>query len=210
MKIFGYGSLMHVQSTLRTMPHATNFQPAILSGYKRCFSLVSIWGLRNRISFLETKELAALCIVPSKYHSVNGIVFDIPEDQFPAYLEREHRYYCIDVTVEISIRGHEPQLVSAKTVVPYKSNEDYFVAKYSSQEEWQEKIAQYYDGSLFERTDIFPMRSYLADCLVAANVLGSDAWLHNFYDECFLSDGKTTIRSYIADHPDRFPGHSLL
>jgi len=222
-RLFGYGSLMDKTSCLRTMPHSTNFQPAVLFGYKRVFSLVSVWGLRTGIASEESKELAAVSIEPSPLHCVKGVVFDIPDENFPSYLDREHRYYCIDVNVSLkqpSTAGVEAKenvaiavapstvTVAAKTVVLYKTNEEYYDAKYKSEEEWHERVGQYYQGALFSRRDILPMRRYLTDCLDAASALGGTEWVENFYDECFLSDGTTSIRSYLSAHPDRFPLHS--
>ena len=100
--IFGYGSLMNIQSKLRTMPSATQFRPATLPDYQRVFSLVSISSIRNGLANFETNEIAALAICPiirstpsdsaSSKHCVHGILFDIPEDELEAYFDREHRY----------------------------------------------------------------------------------------------------------------------
>ena len=61
--IFGYGSLLDVESALSTMPSLTNHRLATLKHYRRSFNLVSIGSIRKGIANGEG-ETAALCIRP--------------------------------------------------------------------------------------------------------------------------------------------------
>ena len=70
--IFGYGSLMDIESAQRTMPSAANLRFAVLSGFRRHFNLnARIYG---------TKETAMLSIAATADDSdeVYGVLFDIP------------------------------------------------------------------------------------------------------------------------------------
>ena len=215
VKVFGYGSLMSFSSALSTCPSVSDFAPAVLLGYRRRFSLVSISGLRTGGADLDTLEMAALGIEPSHaqpYAQVNGCSFDIAEGDLASYLEREARYELVRVTIDVNGSLH-PSVV---TVVPFATNEAYITAKFDPAsgdpaQRWHERVGQYYTGSLFERTDILPMRGYLRDCLSSALALGGATWLDNFLDQCVCADGVTTMRQYIEKHPDRvsLPPHTL-
>ena len=226
--IFGYGSLMSIASTLRTMPNAHSFRPAVLDGYGRIFSLVSISGCRSGAANWETKEVGALAIrscgssSPSSTRGssgskVYGCVFDIPEGELASYLEREHRYKPIQVDAwvhetavdgGVSLAAGSMKKVPCWTVVE-QSDEEY--AATMSAEEWQERVGQYYNtGPLWGRKDVLPMRDYLASCVHAAWELGGELWLKNLLDEATLADGNTSIRSYVRQHPGRFADLSPL
>ena len=101
-------------------------------------------------------------------------------------------------------------------------------------QEKYERIEQYYNGSLWSRTDIVPLRQYLVNCVIAANAIDElletcqnkdkdkedvkisnietsntaarqRIVLKNLMDECFLADGSTTIRQYMKNNAERFP-----
>ena len=71
-------------------------------------------------------------------------------------------------------------------------------------EEWEERIGQYYSGTLWGRTEIKPMRKYLTSCVSSALMLGGQIWLDSMLDS-YLADG-TTVREYVRAHPERFTG----
>jgi cation transport regulator ChaC len=208
--IFGYGSLMNQQSTINTMPSARNSRKAILADYVRVFSLVSISGIRTKTSNLETKEMAALAIRPKTGSQVYGCVFDIPEDEFAHYLEREHRYKAIEVEVTAFLQDDPTttHMQSCWTVIE-QSNAEY-MAKLNGPEEWESRIGQYYEGSLWERRDILPMKHYLIACIQASYHLGGEAWLQNFMKEGFIADGATSMEDYVRHRPDIQSEASLL
>ena len=74
--------------------------------------------------------------------------------------------------------------------------------------EYEERVGQYYQGYLWSRTDILPLRTYTTNVIIAAYELGGSRWLNNFVDETFLSDGRTTIRDYYKSHPERLSTHA--
>ena len=135
-------------------------------------------------------------------------MFDIPIDELASYLEREHRYKAMRVDAwahEAAVEGaaaRSPKAVPCWTVVE-QTDEEY--AATMGAEEWQERIGQYYDtGPVWGRPDIRPMRSYLSSCIQAAWKLGGEEWLKSMLDDTILTDGSTSIRSYVEQHPDRF------
>lgn len=178
--IFGYGSLMTYQSVLMTMPHALNHRFATLYDYERVFDLVSISGIRTQKANLDTLEMAALSIRPQKHARVHGVCFDIPEEELAAYKEREHRYVVKEVLVEedLSVSDSNAEkrdnndksttMTTAYTVVQ-NTDENYFREMPPSEK--YERVEQYYDSSLWSRTDIFPLRQYLINCVIAANAI---------------------------------------
>ena len=91
---------MDIRSAQATMPSARNFRPAVLSNYQRVFSLVSIAGIRSGSSRRDTLEMAALAIRPRAGACVKGVAFDIPDGEFDAYKEREHRYHAVQVMAD--------------------------------------------------------------------------------------------------------------
>lgn len=208
--IFGYGSLMDTRSAQATMPNARNFRPAVLFNYQRVFSLVSIAAIRNGNSRRDTLEMAALAIRPHAGACVKGVAFDIPGGEFEAYKEREHRYHAMQVMADelppAAVDGAPGSKVTCWTVV--EQTDDAYRAKMTGGDaEWQQRVGQYYnDGPLWGRDDIFPLRGYLADVVLAAHSCGDASWLVNLLDGCLLADGVTTVREYLtAVGQERFP-----
>ena len=234
---------MTYQSVLMTMPHALNHRFATLYDYERVFDLVSISGIRTQKANLDTLEMAALSIHPQPHAKVHGVCFDIPEEELDAYKEREHRYIVKEVLVEEDLNVSDSNterkdtndksttMTTAYTVVQ-NTDENYF--REMPLQEKYERIEQYYNGSLWSRTDIVPLRQYLVNCVIAANAIDelletcqnkdkdkedvkiSDIEtsntaarqcivLKNLMDECFLADGSTTIRQYMKNNAERFP-----
>lgn len=191
ISIFGYGSLMDIDSAHLTMPSAKNFRKGILHNYVRSYNLVSISGIKKGIANIETKELNALSVKKQEGVDVMGILFDIPEDELPAYLIREHRYVFKEENVE---EVDKNTVVTAWTVV--ESNDADYKLKCGAAD-YNERVHQYYDGSLWHRIDTFPMTEYMINVLLASFKLGKKLWLQNYLHHTLLSDGCTTLVQYI-------------
>ena len=201
--IFGYGSLMSAQSAAKTMDVA-NLRAGILFDYRRTSNLVSISSIKAGTADLETLECAALSIAPSSSSSgkdsVCGCLFEITEKDLGPYIEREHRYAVEEVDVyDITSKNTRKALtVVARTDEAYRAIMD--------DREYYQRVGQYYDGSLWGRTDVLPLRTYTNNAILAAQELGGNAWVENFLDQTFLGDGSTTIREYYEQYPERmFP-----
>ena len=171
---------------------------------------MSISGIRNGLVNLETNEMAALAIRKSSdTTTVLGTVFDIPESELPAYLEREHRYKPLLVEVTIDIDKATPaedvpssfsSVRSAWTVVE-QTDEEYRATM--SVEEYTERVSQHYDGMLWGRPDIFPMRKYSNEVIAAAHKLGGATWVENLILCTMLSDRNTRLVDYYRLFRDR-------
>ena len=204
------GSLMSVTSSLRTMPSATCFRPAILYDYERIFNLVSVSGIRTGLANWNTMEVSALAIRPCIGSLVRGVCFEIPENELASYFDREHRYLAKRVCVSIDDNLEQldgssmsPQFVSKSCWTVIEQTDETYRASMDATE-WHERVGQYYDGVLWGRDGVLPMREYLRMCLNAAWELGGRLWLHNMLDEARLGDGSTTIRDYVLQHSERF------
>jgi hypothetical protein len=198
--IFGYGSLMNFQSTLRTMPSARNFRPG----------RVSISGIRNGNVNLDTNEIAALAItdIESSATYVNGILFEIPVDELDAYFEREHRYKRVQIVAEDLSNTDSPKSCSCWTVVE-QTDEEYLASMGHSKDEWYERVGRYYAGRLWGRRDVFPMRDYLIEFIRSGVLLGGEAWITNILDDTVIADRTTSIREYILSNESIFPKEIL-
>ena len=199
--IFGYGSLMSTTSAKRTMPSATNFRPGILSDFSRSYNLVSISGIRSGTANLATNEVAALSIAASFKHRVCGVLFEIPLEDLSPYLEREHRYKAMQVPV---LDCDTDCIVTAWTVLE-QTDEEYRDSMKGGADEWESRVGQYYSGQLWGRHDIFPMRKYMVNALMAAFELGGLEWLDNMLDHTTtrgMDNRKCTLREYLIARLD--------
>eukprot|EP01095_Lingulamoeba_sp_RSL-Kostka_P005228 TRINITY_DN16566_c0_g1_i1.p1 TRINITY_DN16566_c0_g1~~TRINITY_DN16566_c0_g1_i1.p1 ORF type:complete len:269 (+),score=62.68 TRINITY_DN16566_c0_g1_i1:39-845(+) len=231
--IIGYGSLLSLKSAKRTCKSISNFRSGEVIGYERCFNLVSIWGIKNNISDLETNEIAAVStrqIEESNNDKKRMFVsiFDINKNELEYYLERESRYeFDIVDVVDLSQpllddnndneeTNNERRYKIIKALICVQSNDErykenkFMIDNVFQSDEYYEKIGQYYDGKLWKlndeeiEEDIYPMRGYLNLCLNAAYELGSEKGLNNFLDTSFLNrKSKTSIREYLEEFPER-------
>lgn len=107
--IFGYGSLLQLESLKATVPSARNLRPVYIKGFRREFTL---W---DSIGWTETNlDLAGIpfcgvdvCPVNDKNSLVNGVVFEVSEADLPALLEREKEYELVEVTA-YDFTTHKP------------------------------------------------------------------------------------------------------
>eukprot|EP01041_Mallomonas_annulata_P004310 gene4310-8570_t len=194
--IFGYGSLMDYTSVKSTLPSASNFRKGKLLNFTRFYSLVSVSGIINGFANWETMEVAALAVKPSPGGVVLGCLFDIPETELIPYLEREHRYKPIQICVEVDTASNS----NAWTVIE-QSDEEY--KNTMTQDQYNQRVGRYYDGQLWGRRDILPLRNYMLTVITAAKFLGGDEYLDNMLDETYLADECTSLRQYLERFPER-------
>ena len=199
--IFGYGSLMDIDSATSTLPSLCNFRRGKLTGYIRYYNLVSVNAIVKGWADLDTKEMAGLSIRPvtekkSNNSIILGCLFEINESDMAAYLEREHRYKAVLVECEDNLG----EMKTAWTVVE-QSDDAY---KYTmSDEEYYHRVAKYYEGSLWGRKDIFPLRRYMNKVILAAHRLGGDTYVNNMLDYTYIANEIQTLREYLEVYPDR-------
>ncbi|CAM9169341.1 unnamed protein product, partial [Ectocarpus fasciculatus] len=192
--IFGYGSLMDVQSCRRTLPTASNFRKGELPHYRRCYNLVSIGGLKSGRGNMDTLEVAALSIAPCEHGAVLGCLFDIPADELGPYLEREHRYRAVQLEVG---DDSSPGVTSLAWTVVEQTDANYAQKVAAEGLDWEERVGRHYRGQLWGRRDVLPMRGYMGMCILAADSLGGMRFVNNMLDYTVLADGTTTLRAYL-------------
>lgn len=191
--IFGYGSLMDISSAVKTVPSARNLREARLDGYTRMYNLVSIGGIKSGNANQDTKEMAALAISKRPGAYVLGCLFEIDAAELDGYLLREHRYKVCEVEV---FDYQNEKLVHATTVIS-QSDEEYYAKLPRESPEYEDMVGRWYSGTLWGRSDILPMKSYMINCVIAAYHLGDKQWLDNMLDGTFLADNTTSLRSYM-------------
>lgn len=101
IKIFGYGSLINIESLKKTIPKVISSFPAILEGYVRVFETKSTTRF--------TEDNIPVCVLNLEKSSntiLNGICFEITKEYFDNLLKREGAY--------------EPQKVIIKSLTTQK------------------------------------------------------------------------------------------
>lgn len=192
VSVFGYGSLMDESSALRTMSSMSNFRQGTLLNHVRVFTLASLSGIKM---FSDTKEFALMAIRPADTFCVKGSIFDIEAGQLESYFRREFPYKPQKVVVQVD----SSHTCECWTVL--ENSDDEYTSKFTvEQHEWFQRN---YHGSMWGRTDIFPMRDYLNRVIAAAHSLGGDDWMENILHETILADG-STLKHYLQTYPSRF------
>ncbi len=161
------------------------------------YNLVSIGGIRSGKANLDTNEVAALAIQASPSDRVLGCLFDVPNSEIAQYLEREHRYKPISVEVYDYLAN---SFVTALTVVEQSDND--YKESCGSEDEYFQRVGQYYQGSLWHRNDILPMKAYMVSCAFAAYELGGSEYINNYLDGTYLADRLTPLRNYMLISSD--------
>ena len=201
--IFGYGSLLSEWSCLRTCKSASNHRVAVLNGYIRIFNLVSVSQIKNGNARVEKKQIAAVAVQKADDPSCQcvGVLFEIDKVNLNDLIQREHRY---NITEEIAYGGDDGT-TSVACIVFTASNDEEYKCKCQKEgngsgEMYHEIVGQYYGGSLWGRTDIFPVPKYLNFCCNAASKLtfrGDPDFAKMNFQDSLLADGKTTVREYM-------------
>lgn len=151
--LFGFGSLINVDSLKATAPDATNIRPAHIKGFVRDFSLWDDVGWTQTNLDLAGIPFCALDIRPTKKSNalVNGIAFEVSPSGFIKLKEREQQYKAVQ-TLAYDHETNEP-IGECWVFIAGKNN-----GKYVKDSEAQTR--------------------YLETCLAGAKTLGDE-----FYEE---------------------------
>jgi cation transport regulator ChaC len=111
IKIFGYGSLININSVENTLSNTTWLTPAILKNHTRIFDTKSTHRF--------TKKHSSICVLDIKEKEgsiVNGVYFEILETDLPILMERENAYEMKPVNIEtLSWKNSFPAMVFVDT-----------------------------------------------------------------------------------------------
>jgi hypothetical protein len=189
--VLGYGSLLSQRSALETVPRLTGFRRVRLPGYRRIFNKVGVVFFSRHGADPASLEIASCSTEMMPGSEIICSAFDVPEADFPALYEREHRFRWVEVrALDEAGMPVQGRICTSSTDMDYRLN------KCVTQAEYYRRVGPYYSGPLW-RDDILPFPRYLVFCLQAAASQGQ-AVLDNFLDCSFLADGCTSIRQYLS------------
>lgn len=195
ISVVGYGSLLSEASARETVPGLVNFRLVEVPGYRRIFNKVGIVFFRDYKVSEASLEIASCSTEIAPESAMICSQFDMPEKEFEALYEREHRFRWIEVET-IDMRGKS----GLGRMCTGLNDRDYKLNKCITDSEYQQRVGQYYRGAIW-RDDILPYPEYLVFCLQSADRAGPEA-IGNFMDTTFLADGLTSIRQYLMQNPD--------
>ncbi|XP_021725581.1 uncharacterized protein LOC110692803 isoform X2 [Chenopodium quinoa] len=194
VSICGFGSLLSERSARSTFPDLANFRIARLKGFRRVFAHVAPIFFERGIAKPETKEISSLSVEPCEGEELIVTVFQIQKSEVPYFMERELEFRFLAVLPE-TIKG-TPFKNPAVLCTRYSDEEFFNVRCEGSKEVYHQHYGRYNIDKIW-RDDVFPCRTYLRHCVLAAKNLG-DAAYNNFLDHTYLADRQTTIRQYLA------------
>ncbi|XP_015692564.2 uncharacterized protein LOC102710701 [Oryza brachyantha] len=194
ISVVGFGSLLSERSSRSTFPELEGFRVAALRGFRRVFAHSAPIFFERGIAIEVTKEFSSLSVEPCEGELIIVTVFEIKEEEVPAFIEREHEFRFLAVVPEglDGVPYANPAVVCARY-----SDEEYFQVRCKGSKEIYDQRYGRYNIDRIWRDDILPCRVYLRHCVLAAKNLGEPAY-SNFLDHTYLGDRKTTIREYLA------------
>ncbi len=175
--IFGYGSLMNVESARQSMKvdAIASMQPVVAFGVKRIFNYTAKYA--HRWGNLHSNERAMLNLIPTYNTSsiANGVVIEVDDDDLVQLIKREVGYDLIPVLVaswdEISAKKPILNIRVAYT----------FVAS-----------SELRKNMLYTHTRYYPVRGYMQAVQEGALRYG-DRFLDLWNATTYLADGTTLI-----------------
>uniref|UniRef100_A0A0E0L1H4 Uncharacterized protein n=1 Tax=Oryza punctata TaxID=4537 RepID=A0A0E0L1H4_ORYPU len=184
VSVVGFGSLLSERSARSTFRELEGFRVAALRGFRRVFAHSAPIFFERGIAIETTKEFSSLSVEPCEGELIVVTVFEIKEDEVPAFIEREHEFRFLAVVPE-GLDG-----------VPY-ANPAVVCARYSDEEYFQE--ARKYMINVMDDTTLIEYGEmiFYPVVVLAAKNLGEPAYI-NFLDHTYLGDRTTTIREYLA------------
>ena len=200
LTVLGLGSLLSERSSRTTYPRLTNFRLARVEGYRRVFGHPAGIFFERGIANAETKEFSSLCAEPCAGAGFICTVFETPNDsadEWAAFVKREEEFELVTVPY----RGLDGS--AGEGLLCCRSTDEAYIKQWG-QERFDAFTAALPVKTIWgyaEDSGLRPCAVYLRHCCLAAQKLG-DAAYASFLDETFLADRKTSLRSYLAEHPE--------
>ena len=210
--ILGFGSLLSERSSRLTFPDLQNFRLVRVGNhYRRVFAHATAPFFHHGIAqpgWNEIASLSAELVDDSTTEEGRGGFIctafevdskDMMKDGVPsqAFLEREKEFEIVTVSFYDLQTGtkHDGILCTKSTDEAYlkRWGNEYFEKEYGPygiQTIWN------WDRD----SDLKPCAVYLRHCTLAAQSMGETCY-NSFLDDTYLVDRKTTIRSYLEQHP---------
>ncbi len=105
--VFGYGSLISGHSLQATVPDAKHIKPAYIKGFRRDFSVWDPEGWTETEQDVAGIPFCALDVTKGSGKNVNGVVFEMGQDNFIALKRREQEYELLETTA-FDFVSHKP------------------------------------------------------------------------------------------------------
>lgn len=197
--ICGLGSLLSETSSRTTFPDLVNFRLARIRGYRRVFSHPANIFFERNIADMSTLAIASLSAEPCEGASFVCTVFDVRDEGMEAFHLREEEYELEVVPYE-SIGSDSDQ---GTGLLCCRSTDAAFLARVGQEgfDRWTTDIGVPTVWGWEKDSGLKPCGVYLRHCVLAATKMGS-ACLDSFLDDTVLVDRVTTIREYLARHPE--------
>ncbi len=201
--IIGFGSLLSKKSSKITCPKLRNFRKIRVNGYQRIFNLAS----PTAINFINNNaiNISACSTIKKDNSGFLAIAFDITEDQWENFANRESGYQLLPV----EFTNEENNTDTGILCVNFNNN--HLENHHTSKDLLIKLRGELNYTADIIRNDILPWEIYLDYCINSAKKLGED-YLNSFLDESFLADETTTIREYLKANPNalkNLPKHNI-
>ncbi|CAG9463442.1 unnamed protein product [Pedinophyceae sp. YPF-701] len=200
MTVAGFGSLLSERSSRRTFPDLRNFRIGRVTGFRRVFAHVAPIFFETGIARMETMEISSLSCEPWDEGSIVVSLFEVDcsnQADLDAFVEREHEFRFVVVQPQPLAPSAEPPRLAV--LCARYSDEEYKAAR-CPPGEFHRRYGRHGIDRVW-RDDVFPCRTYLRHCVLAAERLGQEAY-DSFMDSTFLADRETTVREWLRRNPD--------
>ena len=198
--ILGFGSLLSEQSSRLTFPDLENFRLVRVPNYRRLMQHPASIFFQRGIADPQKKNWCSLSAEPCPGGSFVACAFEVAfeGEQRAAYELREEEFDVVSapyVTLDGAPAG-EGLLCAQWTDAAYKQK--YGDAVY------EERYGKYGVRQIWgwpRDCGATPCPVYLRHCVLAAGKAGPVA-SDSFLDETWLVDRQTTVRQFLAAHPE--------
>lgn len=208
--ILGLGSLLSERSSRVTFPNLSNFRVVRVLGWRRVFAHSPSVFVRRGIGDIDSLQLSSLSAEPCEGGAFYCTAFDVDDEGMPAFREREEEYelewvpFIEAAALDACRTRSELRTAAAATgLLCCRSSDEAYIARWG-RERWDRDYASVGLSTIWgwqPDSGIRPCSTYLRHCVLAAQKLGK-ACYDSFLDETFLVDRKTTVRAYLAAHPE--------
>lgn len=203
MVVLGLGSLLSEQSARSTFPTLRNFRLGRVHGYRRCFAHSPAIFFSRGIADRESMEMASLSAEPCEGGSFVCSVFEVEDEGMDRFREREEEFDIVHAPVAPLTPQPTPEPTECTGLLCCRSTDEAYIELWG-----QERFDRLYRNAGLNTiwgyapdSGLRPCPVYLRHCVLAAQKLGPEC-LDSFLDETFLVDRVTTIRTYLAQHPE--------
>ena len=205
LTILGLGSLLSERSARVTFPELTGWRLVRVHGYRRVFAHTPSIFMQRGIADAVTLQMASLGAEPCAGASFVATAFDVPDDGtgMEAFREREEEYDLRMVPFESLDDDHQLADSDREAMLCVCSSDEDYIKRWGIGRFQSMYTAHGLRTCWDWPTDsgLRPCATYLRHCALAAEKLGPIAY-RSFLDETYLCDRRTTIRDYLAQHPE--------